>query len=88
MGKYYAHHDREDREIADALEEQYLPKSFGDRLPRSEVGAMVSLADKIDNITSFFSIGLIPSGSEDPLPSDGRRWALSRSSWTAGTPSV
>jgi glycyl-tRNA synthetase beta chain len=67
MGKYYAQHDREDQEIADALEEQYLPKSFGDRLPRSEVGAMVSLADKIDNITSFFSIGLIPSGSEDPF---------------------
>ena len=67
MGKYYAQHDREDREDADALEEQYLPKSFGDRVPQSDVGAIVSLADKIDNITSFFSIGLIPSGSEDPF---------------------
>ncbi|MBI5074806.1 MAG: glycine--tRNA ligase subunit beta [Nitrospirae bacterium] len=67
MGKYYAHHDREERDVADALEEQYMPKSFGDRIPQTEVGAMLSLADKIDNIASFFSIGLIPTGSEDPF---------------------
>ncbi|NJD56926.1 MAG: glycine--tRNA ligase subunit beta [Nitrospirae bacterium] len=67
MGKYYALHDREDGDIADALEEQYLPKSFGDRLPKSEMGAVTSLADKIDNVTAFFSIGLIPTGSEDPF---------------------
>ena len=67
MGKYYASLDGEDTEIAEALEEQYLPKGFGDRLPRTEVGAMVSLADKIDNIAAFFSIGLVPTGSEDPF---------------------
>lgn len=67
MGKYYADHDREERDVADALEEQYMPKSFGDKIPRTEVGAILSLADKIDNIASFFSIGLIPTGSEDPF---------------------
>jgi glycyl-tRNA synthetase beta chain len=67
MGKYYAHHDREERDVADALEEQYMPKSFGDRVPKTEIGAILSLADKIDNIASFFSIGLIPTGSEDPF---------------------
>ena len=67
MGKYYAYHDREERDVADALEEQYMPKSFGDRIPQSKVGAILSLADKIDNIVSFFSIGLIPTGSEDPF---------------------
>ncbi|MBI5848096.1 MAG: glycine--tRNA ligase subunit beta [Nitrospirae bacterium] len=67
MGKYYAHHDREERDVADALEEQYMPKSFGDRIPQTEIGAILSLADKIDNIASFFSIGLIPTGSEDPF---------------------
>ncbi|MBI5634270.1 MAG: glycine--tRNA ligase subunit beta [Nitrospirae bacterium] len=67
MGKYYAHNDREERDVADALEEQYMPKSSGDRIPQTEVGAIVSLADKIDNIASFFSIGLIPTGSEDPF---------------------
>ncbi len=67
MGRYYAVLDNEDREVADALEEQYLPKSYGGRMPVSETGALLSLADKIDNIASFFSIGLVPSGSEDPF---------------------
>ncbi|MDH4230502.1 MAG: glycine--tRNA ligase subunit beta [Nitrospirota bacterium] len=67
MGKYYATHDGEDSEVAAAIEEQYLPKNYGDRVPKTDTGAIVSLADRIDNISSFFSIGLIPTGSEDPF---------------------
>ena len=67
MGKYYAGLDGEDREVMNALEEQYLPASFGGRLPESDIGALLSLADKADNLASFFSIGLIPTGSEDPF---------------------
>lgn len=67
MGKYYALHDKEPEEVALALEEQYLPSSFGGRLPQTELGALLSLADKADNVASFFSIGLIPTGSEDPF---------------------
>lgn len=67
MGRYYALNDAEDKEVADALMEQYLPAYQGDRLPETETGAILSLADKIDSIISFFSIGLIPTGSEDPF---------------------
>ncbi|GAB4490470.1 MAG: glycine--tRNA ligase subunit beta [Thermodesulfovibrionales bacterium] len=67
MGRYYANNDKEHAEVADAIEEQYLPKSFGDRLPSTGAGAVVSLADRVDNIASFFSIGLVPTGSEDPF---------------------
>ena len=67
MGKYYATHDKEDSEVATAIEEQYLPKNYGDRVPQTDIGAIVSLADRIDNISAFFSIGLIPTGSEDPF---------------------
>lgn len=67
MGKYYATHDKEDSEVSTAIEEQYLPKNYGDRVPQTDAGALVSLADRIDNISSFFSIGLIPTGSEDPF---------------------
>jgi len=67
MGKYYAIHDGEDSEVAEALEEQYLPGHSGGKLPHSEIGALLSIADKIDNIASFFSLGLIPTGSEDPF---------------------
>lgn len=67
IGKYYASNDKEDTEVAAALMEQYLPAYQGDRLPETETGAILSLADKLDNITSFFSVGLTPTGSEDPF---------------------
>ena len=59
--------DGEEKEVADALEEQYLPTHSGGRLPQTDVGALLSITDKIDNISAFFSIGLIPTGSEDPF---------------------
>jgi glycyl-tRNA synthetase beta chain len=67
MGKYYALHDGENREVAGALEEQYLPAHSGGRLPQTEVGSLLSIADKIDTITAFFSVGFKPTGSEDPF---------------------
>ena len=67
MGKYYAVHDGEEHEVAEAIMQQYLPSHSGDRLPRSDVGALLSLSDKIDNVVSFFGADLIPTGSEDPF---------------------
>lgn len=67
MGRYYALHDGEDREVAEAIRQQYLPAYSGDRLPETAEGSVLSLADKLDNIVSFFSIGLTPTGSEDPF---------------------
>jgi glycyl-tRNA synthetase beta chain len=66
IGKYYAILDGEDKDVAIALEEQYLPQHSRGKLPNTTIGALLSIAEKIDNITAFFSIGLIPSGSEDP----------------------
>jgi glycyl-tRNA synthetase beta chain len=74
MGKYYARLDGEEQMVAEALEEQYLPTHSGGRIPQTDTGAFLSIADKIDNITAFFSIGLIPTGSEDPFAH--RRQAL------------
>jgi len=67
MGKYYAINDGEDTEIAEALAEQYLPPHSGGTLPKTESGALLSIADKIDNLSAFFSIDLTPTGSEDPF---------------------
>ena len=67
MGKYYAMYDNEDIEVAKALEEQYLPLHSRGRLPQTEIGSLLSIADKIDNISAFFSIGFKPTGSEDPF---------------------
>ncbi len=67
MGKYYAIKDNEDSEVSEALLEQYLPAHSGDRLPSTETGSILSIADRIDNIVSFFDLGLAPTGSEDPF---------------------
>jgi glycyl-tRNA synthetase beta chain len=74
MGRYYALLDGEEIAVAEALEEQYLPAHSGGRLPRTDAGALLSITDKIDNIAAFFSIGLTPTGSEDPFAH--RRQAL------------
>ena len=67
MGKYYAVHDGEEHKVAEAIMQQYLPSHSGDRLPESDMGALLSLSDKIDNVVSFFGADLIPTGSEDPF---------------------
>ncbi len=66
MGMTYALNSGEDKEVASAVYEHYRPRFAGDSLPSGDTGTIVSLADKMDSIASFFSIGLIPSGSEDP----------------------
>ena len=66
MGQIYASASGENSEVSSAIHEHYLPRFAGDKLPSSETGAILSLADKIDSIASFFSLDLIPTGSEDP----------------------
>lgn len=66
MGREYALLDGEDREVAVAIAEHYLPTQAGGELPASDIGACVSLADKLDTICGCFGVGLIPSGSADP----------------------
>jgi glycyl-tRNA synthetase beta chain len=67
MGSYYAKNDGLSKDIALAISEHYLPAFSGDRIPSGELGVAVSLADKTDNIASFFMIGMTPSGAEDPF---------------------
>jgi len=66
MGRVYALHDGEDAAVANAIAEHYLPTQAGGELPASDIGAFVSLADKMDTICGCFSVGLIPTGSADP----------------------
>ncbi len=66
VGKIYAMEQKEDREVAQALEEQYLPRHEGDSLPQTPVGIILSLADKMDNLLSCYSIGAEPTSSHDP----------------------
>lgn len=66
-GFHYALNDGEPEAVAQAIEEQYMPKFAGDAVPVSDVGAIIALADRIDTITGIFGIGLKPTGSKDPF---------------------
>ena len=67
MGKYYALLDGEDKEVAVAIEEHYLPRFSGDRVAETETGISLSLSEKVDNLTGFIGAGLKPTGSADPF---------------------
>ena len=67
MGGEYATHDGESDVVSQAIREQYLPRSLEGELPRTLAGQVLSLADRLDSIASFFHVGLIPTGSEDPF---------------------
>jgi glycyl-tRNA synthetase beta chain len=66
VGKYYALKSGENPAVAQAIEEHYMPRFAEDELPASAAGALLALADKIDTIVGYFSVGLIPTGSADP----------------------
>ena len=66
MGREYALLDGEKPEVAQGIFEHYLPRFAGDELPTTDIGRLVGIADKIDNIAATFSRGLIPTGSQDP----------------------
>ncbi|MBS4222469.1 glycine--tRNA ligase subunit beta [Lederbergia citrea] len=66
MGEKYALQQGEHFEVAQAINQHYQPRHAEDTVPSSTVGAIVSIADKLDSIVSAFAIGLIPTGSQDP----------------------
>lgn len=66
MGMEYALKQGEDPEVARAIFEHYLPRFAGDELPQTEVGRIVSVADRLDTVAGYFLAGKEPTGSEDP----------------------
>lgn len=75
MGKYYAEAGGENEIVSLAIEEHYLPRFSGDKLPTTTAGLVLSIADKIDTICGLFILDIKPTGSQDPFAL--RRQALS-----------
>ncbi|MEZ0288089.1 MAG: glycine--tRNA ligase subunit beta, partial [Methylophilus sp.] len=67
MGRYYAQHEGLADDVAYAIEDHYRPRFAGDELPRSQVGVVVALADKLETLVGLFSIGEKPTGDKDPF---------------------
>ncbi len=66
MGREYSLLEGESPEVANAIAEHYLPTQAGGDLPASDIGAFVSISDKMDTICGCFGVGLIPTGAADP----------------------
>ncbi|QCE35499.1 glycine--tRNA ligase subunit beta [Acetobacteraceae bacterium] len=67
IGGYYAEHDKETPKIVEAIKQQYLPRGNSGEVPENPVSISAALADRIDTLVKFFSIGLTPTGSGDPF---------------------
>lgn len=66
MGRYYATAGGEDAKVAMAIEEQYWPRHAGDAVPKTDIGQLVSISDKLDTLVGIFAIGQKPTGEKDP----------------------
>lgn len=66
MGEKYALLQGEKPAVAKAIREHYLPTSSEGELPQSAIGSVLAVADKLDSVFSFFAVGMIPNGSNDP----------------------
>ncbi len=67
MGAHYAANDGEDAEVAQSLNEQYMPRFSGDELPATQTGMALAIADRIDTLVGIFGIGQRPTGDKDPF---------------------
>jgi glycyl-tRNA synthetase beta chain len=67
IGRYYAFHDGEELEVANAIEAHYHPRFAGDSLPMGAVACSVALADKLETIIGIYGIGQVPTGDKDPF---------------------
>ncbi|HLP98430.1 MAG TPA: glycine--tRNA ligase subunit beta [Sideroxyarcus sp.] len=67
IGRYYAFHDGEELEVANAIEAHYHPRFAGDSLPLGNVACAVALADKLETIVGIYGIGQVPTGDKDPF---------------------
>ena len=66
VGRYYALRDGETEEVATAIAEHYQPKGAGDPIPNSTLGRLLALIDRVDTLTGYMGIGILPTGTSDP----------------------
>ena len=66
LGGHLANVQGFDKEIVDAIKEQYLPIGTDSVVPKKPFSITLSLADRLDTLVGFFGINEKPSSSKDP----------------------
>jgi glycyl-tRNA synthetase beta chain len=67
IGGYYARAQGLPVAVAAAIGDHYKPAGQGDEVPVDPVTVAVNIADRLDTLVAFFSIGEKPTGSRDPF---------------------
>ncbi|XP_039134107.1 LOW QUALITY PROTEIN: glycine--tRNA ligase, chloroplastic/mitochondrial 2 [Dioscorea cayenensis subsp. rotundata] len=67
MGRHYALRDGYSQQVAESLFEITLPRFSGDALPKTEVGIVLAIADRLDSLVGLFGVGCQPSSTSDPF---------------------
>ena len=67
IGGLYSTAQGEGNAVAEAIYDHYLPLGAADSIPRSTAGQVTAVADKLATLGGMFRLGLIPTGSKDPL---------------------
>jgi len=67
IGKFYALRDGETPQVAQAIEEHYMPRQAGGKSPQSKPGVAVAIADRLDSIVGLFAVDMAPTGTKDPF---------------------
>ncbi len=84
MGGEYLKHEGADEEVWMAVKEHYRPIGAEDAIPGTPLGCLLSLCDKLDTVAGCFAVGLIPSGSKDPLALRRAGQGIVRILWEQG----
>jgi len=67
IGKFYALRDGETPQVAQAIEEHYLPRKAGGKSPLSKAGLAIGIADRLDSMVGLFAVDMAPTGTKDPF---------------------
>lgn len=65
VGRHYALSGGESKDVAEAISEQYLP--LAGSYPKSQLGNALALIEKFDTLAGYFSLGIEPTGDQDPF---------------------
>jgi len=84
MGGEYLKHEGAHEEVWMAVKEHYRPVGAEDAIPSTPMGCLLSLCDKLDTVAGCFAVGLIPSGSKDPLALRRAGQGIVRILWERG----
>lgn len=84
MGGEYLKHEGAHEEVWKAVKEHYRPVGAEDAIPGTPLGCLLSLCDKLDTVAGCFAVGLVPSGSKDPLALRRAGQGIVRILWEQG----